>query len=72
MISNVVLSTTPEFRSPFSDRFTVTLTHYGQFIDHDIIFTPDATRADPYSKCMFITTGLYCSFLLSSVKESRN
>ncbi|CAG2189435.1 PXDN [Mytilus edulis] len=39
-ISNVVLSTTEDFRSPKSTRYTLTLVHFAQFVDHDVIKTP--------------------------------
>ena len=39
-ISNEVFSTTPAFRSPFSTKHTITLTHFAQFVDHDVIKTP--------------------------------
>ncbi|VDI14477.1 Hypothetical predicted protein [Mytilus galloprovincialis] len=46
-ISNVVLSTTPNFRSPKSSRHTLTLVHFAQFVDHDVVKTPATKISKP-------------------------
>eukprot|EP00105_Crassostrea_gigas_P025286 XP_011445822.1 PREDICTED: peroxidase-like protein [Crassostrea gigas] len=43
MVSNLILSGS----NPVSSTFTTFLTHFGQFIDHDVISTPSMTEGDP-------------------------
>ncbi|XP_052083804.1 peroxidase-like protein [Mytilus californianus] len=52
-ISNVVLSTTKDFRSPRSTRYTLTLVHFAQFVDHDVIKTPATKIPDSTPNDMF-------------------
>nr|ANN45957.1 byssal peroxidase-like protein 4 [Mytilus coruscus] len=65
VISNAVLSTTPSNRSPKSTRHTLTLVHFAQFVDHDVIKTP-ATKIraplpnDPYHEIQVRDCNKHC------------
>ncbi|XP_071181889.1 peroxidase-like protein isoform X2 [Mytilus edulis] len=55
LISNTVLSTKQNERSPKSTRHTLTLVHFAQFVDHDVVKTPstkirDKLSNDPYAE----------------------